>query len=286
MNQLGLIKKFLETVGMLDCTPKPVPATIKPLPTDPNGLHHHENWEYASAVGMLLYLAGNAYPEIQFAVHQCARFTHAPRHSHSMAVKKIGHYLQQVLLTNQGLTFQASTTPILDLYVDANYAGLWTYEHNQDPVCVRSRTGYVMTLSGCPIHWCSKLQTEIALSTLEAEYIALAQAMRELIPMRRKFDELCSFFNLQHEHVNEVKSTIFEDNNGCISCATAPKMSLRTRHIAVKYHFVRNFFSPDCNLKHPFQLEKIDTKIQLADIFTKGLNEETFVRLRTLLCGW
>ena len=114
MTQLGLIKKFLETIGMLDCTLKPVPATIKPLPTDSNGLHHHENWEYASAVGMLMYLAGNAYPEIQFAVHQCARFTHAPRHSHSMAVKKIGHYLQQVLLTNQGLTFQASITPILD----------------------------------------------------------------------------------------------------------------------------------------------------------------------------
>ena len=131
-----------------------------------------------------------------------------------------------------------------------------------------------MTLSGCPIHWCSKLQTENALSTLEADYIALAQAMTELIPMRRKFDELCSYFNLQHKHTNKVKSTIFEDNNGCISCATAPKVSLRTCHTAVKYHFVQTFFSPDCNLKHPFKLEKIDTKIQLADISTKRLKEE------------
>ena len=58
--------------------------------TDSNRFHHPENWGYVSAVGMLMYLLGNAYQEIQFAVHQFARFTHAPRHSHSMAVKQIG----------------------------------------------------------------------------------------------------------------------------------------------------------------------------------------------------
>ena len=56
-----------------------------------------------------------------------------------------------------------------DLYCDADYAGLWKYEDDQDPVCVKSRTGYVVTLGGCPIHWTSKLQQELALSTLEAE---------------------------------------------------------------------------------------------------------------------
>ena len=72
---------------MSDCNPKSTPANIRPLGTDSSGPKHTESWDYASAVGMLMYLAGNAYPEIQFAVHQCARFTHAPRHSHSVAVK-------------------------------------------------------------------------------------------------------------------------------------------------------------------------------------------------------
>ena len=65
------------------------PCSTTPLATDKNGTFHSETWEYASAVGMLMYLAGNAHPEITFAVHQCAHFTHSPRQSHSEAVKRI-----------------------------------------------------------------------------------------------------------------------------------------------------------------------------------------------------
>jgi len=65
-------------------------------------------------------------------------------------------------------------------YVDADFAGLWKVENESDPVCVKSRTGYVLLLGGCPLTWASGLQTEIALSTVEAEYIALSTAMRDL----------------------------------------------------------------------------------------------------------
>jgi hypothetical protein len=78
----------------------------------------------------------------------------------------------------------------LDCYVEADFAGLWNYESDQDPVCVRSRTGYVITLGGCPVIWVSKLQTEIALITLEAEYIALSTSMRDLLPMRQILSEI------------------------------------------------------------------------------------------------
>ena len=133
---------------------------------------------------------------------------------------------------------------------------------------------------------CSKLQTEIACSTLEAEYIALAQAMRALIPIRRGFVELCYSFNLIAPDAFPVQSTIFEDNNGCISTCTAPKLSPRTKHIAVKYHFARNFFSGDSQEGNPFVLKKVHTDLQKADIFTKGLAENKFEILRKLLCGW
>ena len=176
----------------------------------------------------------------------------------------------------------------MDLYVDADYAGLWTYEDDQDPVCVRSRTGFVITLGDCPIHFASKLQTEIALSTLEAEYIALATAMRELIPLRRAFVEMAQKFNLASESNTVVKSKVFEDNNGCISTCRAPKMTPRTKHIAVKYHFVRNYFNmdPSVQVDHQFELLKISSEEQKADLFTKGFSTDKFLGLRKLLCRW
>ena len=147
-----------------------------------------------------------------------------------------------VLEDREGLYFKATKKLNFDLFVDADFAGLWTYEDDQDPVCVKSCTGYVMTLGDCPISWTSKLQTEVALSTLEAEYIVMAQAMREFIPLRRIFDEMISKFKLSSTKTSLIKSHVFEDNNGCIATAKAPKLSPRTKHIAIKYYFVRNYF--------------------------------------------
>ena len=126
-----------------------------------------------------------------------------------------------------------------------------------------------MTLGECPIHWVSRLQTEIALSTCESEYIALAQAMRDFIPIRHFYDDMILKMNLKKEGDSLIKSQIFEDNNACISVATDPAMSSRTKHIAVKYHFVRQFFtdSQQKRFTHSFALQKIDSKIQKADIF-------------------
>ena len=120
-----------------------------PLGTDANGKPRQEAWNYASAVGMLMYLCSNAHPEIQYAVHQCARFTHCPKASHEEAVKRICRYLKGV--GDKGLTFGKSDSLDLNLYVDADFAGLWNYENDQDPVCVKSRTGYVITLGNSPV---------------------------------------------------------------------------------------------------------------------------------------
>ena len=286
LTQHGLIKKFLALVGMENCNAKQTPCATTPLASDPDGPPHNEKWEYASAVGMLMYLAGNAHPEIAFAVHQCARFTHCPRASHTAAIKHLAKYLKGVLDHEQGLIFKPTNDLTLDCYVDADFAGLWNYEDDQDPICVKSRTGYVMTMGGCPIHWTSKLQSEIALSTTEAEYIALAQAMREFVPMRRAFDDMLAAFGFPKVAHTAVKSTIFEDNNGAISTATTPKMTPRTKHIAVKYHFVKQFFNPKIKDKSPFVLKKIDTLEQKADVFTKGLTAEGFLRIRKLLCNY
>ena len=96
-----------------------------------------------------------------------------------------------------------------------------------------SSMGHVMTMGGCPVHWTSKVQTKTALSTTEAEHIALCHSFRECIPMRRFFNDMLKNFGLEELCPVAVKSQIFEDNNGVISTATTPKMTTRMKHIDV-----------------------------------------------------
>jgi len=168
----------------------------------------------------------------------------------------------------------------LNCYVDADFAGLWHYEDDQDPVCVKSRTGYMLTFGGCPILWVSKLQTEIALSTMEAEYIALAQSMRDLIPARLMTLEVLKTFDIKLDGV-WTHSTVFEDNNGALTLANAPKMTPRSKHIGIKYHFFREAVK-----QLYIHVVKIESERQQADIFTKGLPAEKFTNVRKQSMGW
>jgi hypothetical protein len=126
--------------------------------------------------------------------------------------------------------------------VDADFAGLFGVEDGQDPVSVKSRTGYVIFFSEVPLLWVSKLQTLIALSTMEAEYVALSQSMRDLIPIRETLKETmrivfdkehnpeCATYSKEFKEVesNEIPpSTVYEDNAVCIKHAMMPKLSPR-----------------------------------------------------------
>jgi histone deacetylase 1/2 len=280
MTQDGLTNKVLRTVSMGTLNSKATPADASPLGSDGEGEPFSEGWGYASVVGMLLYLSSDSRPDIQFAVHQCARFTHNPKKSHAAAIKRICRYLQAT--KGKGLEFTPTKKMELDCYVDADFAGLWKHESDQDPVCVKSRTGYVITLGGCPVIWVSKLQTEIALSTLEAEYIALSSSMRDLVPMRRLLFEIGEKLKLDFVKPAMIHSTIFEDNNGALGLAKAPKLTPRTKHIAVKYHW----FKDQIGEEKGFIIEKVESRDQKADIFTKGLPSILFAHVRKLLMGW
>jgi Reverse transcriptase (RNA-dependent DNA polymerase) len=280
LKQSGLIAKVLLTCGMTDCNTKATPCNQEPLGTNLNGEPVSGRFDYASAVGMLMYLCSNTRPDIQYAVHQCARFTHFPKKSHEDAIARICRYLQGT--KEKGLRFKPDDELKLDCYVDADFAGLYNVEDVQDPVCVKSRTGFCLTLGSCPLIWVSKLQTEVAMSTTEAEYIALSQSMRELIPMRRLLKEAGIALKLDLGKPAILHSTVFEDNNGALSLALSPKITPRTKHIAVKYHHFRTSVGVDKGII----LEKIDTALQKADIFTKGLSADKHQAIRKLLMGW
>jgi hypothetical protein len=198
LTQTGLIQKILTKTNLLDARAKTTPATTTALGSDTDGLPFDEPWEYASVVGMLMYLGTNSRPDIAFAVNQCARHTHNPRALHARAVKHICRYLKGT--ANRGLEFTLNGEMAIDCYVDSDFAGLWQQEEEQDPVSTRSRTGYFLTFGGCPLLWGSRLQTETALSTMEAEYISLSQSMRELIPIREVVLEM------QHHVFGEKKN--------------------------------------------------------------------------------
>ena len=278
--QKGLIDKVIAYLGMENASPKDTPAAVEPLGADKDGAPFKEDWSYPAAIGMLLYLSSNTRPDLQFAVHQAARFTHNPKHSHAQAVNRIVRYL--VATREHGFVFKPDTSEGLNCYVDADFAGLCGYEDEQDPVSVKSRTGFTLTLFGCPIVWQSKLQTEITLSSTAAEYVAFSMAMRELLPMRALLEEVSAKLDLQVLKTSLVRSTVFEDNQGCLSLVNVPKMSARNKYLALKYHFFRDQIGEDKGIVAQY----INTKEQKADIYTKGLPVAQFQHSRKLLIGW
>jgi hypothetical protein len=181
--QTGLIDQIIRDVG-ITATSKgkdtPVDSILHP---DNDGPPRTEDWNYRSIIGKLNYLANNTRPDISMAVHQCARFCANPKALHKLAVKRIVRYL--LATRTFGLSLCPSRSFALDMYVDADFAGRWHKEFSHLRDSVLSCTRYVVTFCGCPISWASKLQSEIALSTTESEYIALSTATRELLPLRR-----------------------------------------------------------------------------------------------------
>ena len=275
----GLSKRILQTLSLENCNKTATPASTIPLGSFPDSpAHDPELWNYASVIGMLLYLAGNTRPDLSYAVHQAARFSHDPKKEHGEAVKRIGRYIKGT--TDEGIHLKAGSKLTMDAYADASFAGLWNVENAEDPISVKSRTGYVITLAGCPLTWKSKLQSLIAVSTMEAEYIALSHCMRELIPLRRLLKEVGKVFNVSEGDL-VMHSVVFEDNTGALQLAKVPKMTPRSKHIALRYHYFRKEVV-DGNIK----IEHISTKLQKADIFTKGLGDVKFRELRKLLLGW
>jgi hypothetical protein len=120
MKQTGLIKHIIEALGLDDgAKEKFTPSESKPLVKDVNGDLASGAFSYSSVVGMLLYLSGHTCPDITFAVNCCARYMFCPKHSHELALKRIGRYLKQT--PDRGMVMNPSSD---DAYPDADFAGM------------------------------------------------------------------------------------------------------------------------------------------------------------------
>lgn len=246
MTQMGLIEYIIKDLGVNNTSSSKTTPSDSILYPDTGGTPQQETWNYHSVIiGKLNFLAQNTRPGLSFAVHQCAWFCTHPTTLHELAVKWIARYL--LYTKDKGLVLHPTKDFSLDMNVNADFTGMWHQQHSTLWDNVLSCTSYIITFCRCPIHWISKLQSEIALSTTESEYISLSMGTHELLPLPWLLTEI-------HQHTltklplpsqfNTTKTTtlsatqVFEDNESCIVLAHSEGTKMRTKHIALKwYHF-------------------------------------------------
>ena len=250
------------------------------LSRHPDSPHHDDSFHYRSVIGKLNYLEKGSRPDIAYATHQCARFASSPRQEHSKAVRWIVKYLKAT--RDKGMIYKPDLSKSFEVFVDSDFSGNWdrSIAHN-DPDTARSRHGYIITYAGCPIIWKSQLQTEIALSSTEAEYTGLSYALREAIPVMELLKEMKEHGFDVLDHRPKVHCKVFEDNSGALEIAKVHKARPRTKHINVKLHHFRSYVTSGAITIHP-----IRTDDQPADYLTKPLNEPTHVKHRKTVQGW
>lgn len=244
------IKRLLEEFGMAECKPVGTPmdpsvTLTKDMAEEPSDV---DVTTYRSAVGGLLYIAVSARPDISAAVGAVARYQQAHGKAHWQAVKRIMRYLKGTM--DLAITYNGNEGLNLFGYSDASYA-----DHLDTR---RSTTGYVYMMAGGPVTWQSKSQPTVALSTMEAEYMALASASQEALWLQKLMTDL--------GYATGKPMLIKEDNQGCIEFANEQRSSQRSKHIDIRHHFVRELID-----NNKIVLNYCPTNIMAADVLTKAL---------------
>ena len=261
LGQKKYIEEVLKKFNMVDCKPVKTPMTLgAKLSTDQYPKSEEDAEEmthvpYTSAVGSLMYAMVCTRPDIAQAVGVLSRFMSNPGKEHWSAVKRVLRYLRgtsDLALCYGGM----ATGDELDVigFVDADWGG--------DLDSRRSTSGYIFSLFDAAVSWMSKRQSTVALSSTEAEYMALTHAGKEAMWLRRLSLELG--FKLE-----AVK--IGCDNQGAIYLAKNPAFHSQSKHIDVQYHFIRQKVEEKLVL-----LDKVDTLVNAADFLTKAVSLAKF----------
>lgn len=202
---------------------------------------------YAECVGALMYISSCTRPDIAYAVSTLARAMSKPTQRHWTIAKGVLRYLSAT--KSHGITYGLSDLP-LQGWTDSDYAACKDSR--------KSRSGHVFTLYGGAITWSSKLQTVIALSTAEAEYIAASHAAREAVWLKR----ICNDIGIK----TSQPVPLFADNQAAIHMAANSADNARTKHIDVCFHFLRHNVA-----RGTIRLVHSRTDDNPADMFTKAM---------------
>jgi hypothetical protein len=282
LTQPQLIDQIIEDLALEGSRPKPIPAlSTRPLIRDENEPRAKDiKYNYRSIVGKLNFLEKSTRPDISYATHMVARFSEDPRESHHAAILHIGQYLLSTRA--RGLILKPNPALSLEVFVDADFSGNWNKPTAaDDPATSKSRTGYVLKFTDCPLLWQSKLQTITALSSCESEYMALSAALRDAIFVIQILDDLKARGFVLPSKTPQVYCKAFEDNSGALEMARLPKLRPRTKHVNLSFHHFREYAR-----KRLLEIHPIETANQEGDIFTKPLGLNLFQRFRKRIMGW
>lgn len=256
LSQSKYIGEVLQRFGMADahpvCTPMdPSVHLSKDMePSTEDERRAMASVPYRSAVGSIMYAMVGTRPDIAAAVGAVSRFMATPGQRHWTAVKRVLRYLKGT--ASWALHIGGASPGLVTLhgYCDADWAG--------DIDDRRSTTGYYFSLGSGSVTWNSKRQVTVALSSTEAEYMAVSSATRELVWLRRLLSELGV--------AQTVPTVLYGDNQGAIALAKNPVAHARTKHIDVQHHFIRQQVACDA-----VTLQYCPTAEMWADVLTKAL---------------
>jgi len=272
LNQGHFVDQILMRFNMTDCHPvsTPLDPSVQLKRSDGGGYdddnNNNKETNYADEtlfrqiIGSLMFLMIGTRPDIAAAVSIISQFSTKPTQEHYQAAKRILRYLKgsaNLKLYLGGIS-EADKTLKLIGYSDANWGN--------DTDTRKSTTGYLFYLSGGVVSWSSKRQATVALSSTEAEYMALTHTTKETIWLRTILKEL--------GFAQNDATTLYEDNQSCIALAKNPIHHARTKHIDIQHHFVREKVE-----SKEVELAYMSTDDMVADALTKPLARPKFAKL-------
>lgn len=258
-SQQKYVNDLLTKFNMKDCNSVTTPMITNHKYCLDDGEEKVDSQLYRSLVGSLLYLT-NSRPDILQATSLLSRFMQSPSKVHFGAAKRVLRYLKGT--SSYGLFYSSSDNFKLYGFSDSDWAGSLDDR--------RSTTGYLFLLGSSAISWSSRKQPSTALSSSEAEYMAVTSATCQAIWLRRILQDM--------KFEQKEATVIYCDNQSTISMAKNPVHHQRTRHIDIRHHFIREQVA-----EGSIQLEFCNSREQVADLFTKALPLEKFAYLRDKL---
>jgi hypothetical protein len=255
MHQKSYVKSLIErhklSVPNRNHVPMPVGTTVQ---ASKQGEKSDIDYPYRSIIGQLLFLASRSRPDIQFATILLSQYNNSFNYDHINLIEGLLNYVANTWHYEVCLS-ECSDESIVT-YSDASW-GL-------DRDTRRSFSGYITFLGGVPLNWGCHKQTSVALSTMEAEFMALTDAVRDA----NWFDMLLRRSGVCDKEIS--RPVVFTDNISAKSFSENEIENTRSKHIDIKYHFIREWL----NEKKLIKLDKVKTDFNVADIFTKPLSSD------------
>jgi len=243
LHQRGYATKVIERFNLARAKPRPSPYDAEDINYESPKC---TDQPYREAVGSLLYLVNCTRPDLAFSVSVASRYLQAPTEQHW---RNVQHILRYVIGTKSvGPLYKPDTDGKFAIYSDSDYAG--------DKLTRRSTSGCIVMFAGAPVHWNSRLQKTVATSSTEAEFISASEAVKECLSLRNLIDDLA---------LPRVAPTLYVDSQPAIDIIRDPTHHSRTKHIDVRYKFIREH-----EARGNIVTTHVSTENQLADSLTKA----------------